>query len=221
MEILFLAPRPPWPTDTGAKIRTFHLLEALARAHEVTCATFIDGPEDAAAAEALRAKVPLRHLELGPPDRHPEGLGEGPRAVLKGPEEPGAKGDGHGEFFGQFTVQCLLWRLAGLNFAARQFPLPSNGVRCPSARGHDAGGGRQGVDDGGGDDERWRESGHTCRPTTSTRAGATPPPAHDGFGGFSAQPGFRSHHLRLVLRRAFSLVPSLSPSRGPVPPATG
>ena len=71
MEILFLAPRPPWPTDTGAKIRTFHLLEALARAHEVTCATFIDGPEDAAAAEALRAKVPLRHLELVP---RPHGL---------------------------------------------------------------------------------------------------------------------------------------------------
>ena len=66
MDILFLAPRPPWPTDTGAKIRTFHLLQALARAHRVTCATFSEGAEDNAAAEELRARVPLAGLEVVP-----------------------------------------------------------------------------------------------------------------------------------------------------------
>ena len=40
LDILFLAPRIPWPLDTGGKIRTFHLLRALARRHRVKLLTF-------------------------------------------------------------------------------------------------------------------------------------------------------------------------------------
>lgn len=40
LKILFLAPRVPWPLDTGGKIRTFHLLRALARHHQVQLLTF-------------------------------------------------------------------------------------------------------------------------------------------------------------------------------------
>lgn len=36
LNIAFLAPRLPWPLDTGGKIRTYHLLAALARRHRVT-----------------------------------------------------------------------------------------------------------------------------------------------------------------------------------------
>jgi sugar transferase (PEP-CTERM/EpsH1 system associated) len=45
LRILFLAPRLPWPLDTGGKIRTYYLLRALARRHEVTLLSFLD-PED-------------------------------------------------------------------------------------------------------------------------------------------------------------------------------
>jgi len=35
LQIVFLAPRLPWPLDTGGKIRTYHLLRVLARRHEL------------------------------------------------------------------------------------------------------------------------------------------------------------------------------------------
>lgn len=48
LRILFLAPRIPWPLDTGGKIRTYYLLKALARHHQVRVITFgsiaDDGP---------------------------------------------------------------------------------------------------------------------------------------------------------------------------------
>jgi len=40
MRILAVTPQIPWPLDTGGKIRTFHLLSALARHHEVTLCSF-------------------------------------------------------------------------------------------------------------------------------------------------------------------------------------
>ena len=42
LKILFLAPCIPWPLDTGGKIRTYHLLRALARRHQVQLLTFRD-----------------------------------------------------------------------------------------------------------------------------------------------------------------------------------
>lgn len=40
MNILYLTPRLPLPADTGAKIRTFNLLKAVARSHAVTLLSF-------------------------------------------------------------------------------------------------------------------------------------------------------------------------------------
>ncbi len=53
MELLFLAPRVPWPLDTGAKIRTYHMLAGLSRAHSVRALVFYDSPAEQAAAEGL------------------------------------------------------------------------------------------------------------------------------------------------------------------------
>jgi len=47
MNILFLAPRLPWPTDTGGKIRTFNLLKQIAKTHQVTLASFSFEDNDA------------------------------------------------------------------------------------------------------------------------------------------------------------------------------
>ena len=52
LDILFLAPRIPWPLDTGGKIRTYYLLRALARRHRVKLLTFRD--RQASTAEGLR-----------------------------------------------------------------------------------------------------------------------------------------------------------------------
>ena len=52
LDILFMAPRIPWPLDTGGKIRTFYLLRALSRRHRVKLLTFRD--RQASTAEGLR-----------------------------------------------------------------------------------------------------------------------------------------------------------------------
>jgi polysaccharide biosynthesis protein PslH len=46
LSILFLAPRVPWPLDTGGKIRTFHVARALAARHRVRLLTFGDAEHD-------------------------------------------------------------------------------------------------------------------------------------------------------------------------------
>jgi glycosyltransferase involved in cell wall biosynthesis len=53
MELLFVAPRVPWPLDTGAKIRTFHMLRGLAQDHQTRALVFADSPEEEQAAEGL------------------------------------------------------------------------------------------------------------------------------------------------------------------------
>jgi len=47
MKILFLAPRLPYPLDTGAKIRTFNLIKEAARKHHVSLLCFSFSPNDA------------------------------------------------------------------------------------------------------------------------------------------------------------------------------
>ncbi len=69
LRILFLAPRIPWPLDTGGKIRTYHLLRALARRHQVELLSFRD-PEDLdnAGERELRG-LGIPHELLPPPSR--------------------------------------------------------------------------------------------------------------------------------------------------------
>ena len=54
MNALFLSQRVPYPPDRGDKISSWHLLERLARSHEVTVLAFSHGEEDEAGAAALR-----------------------------------------------------------------------------------------------------------------------------------------------------------------------
>lgn len=53
-EILFLSHRIPYPPDKGDKIRSYHLLRALAARHTVHLGTFIDDPADSAHVETVR-----------------------------------------------------------------------------------------------------------------------------------------------------------------------
>ena len=53
-EILFLAHRIPYPPDKGDKIRSYHLLSALAAKHTVHVGTFIDDSMDWEHVEALQ-----------------------------------------------------------------------------------------------------------------------------------------------------------------------
>ncbi|MCL6449578.1 MAG: glycosyltransferase family 4 protein [Armatimonadetes bacterium] len=43
MKILFLTAEPPWPLDQGDKLRNYNLLRCLAKRHQVSLATFVDG----------------------------------------------------------------------------------------------------------------------------------------------------------------------------------
>jgi sugar transferase (PEP-CTERM/EpsH1 system associated) len=64
VDILFVAPRLPWPLDYGAKIRTYHLLRALGRRYAVSFLAFADPELGAEAADAIRPLV--SRLELVP-----------------------------------------------------------------------------------------------------------------------------------------------------------
>ena len=45
-DLLFLSHRIPYPPDKGEKIRAWHMLEALARSHDIHLGCFIDDPAD-------------------------------------------------------------------------------------------------------------------------------------------------------------------------------
>lgn len=53
-EILFLSHRIPYPPDKGDKIRSYHLLEALAADHTLHVGTFVDDPADWVHVEAVQ-----------------------------------------------------------------------------------------------------------------------------------------------------------------------
>src|SRR3954465_8519270 len=59
MKILWVKAGKLLPVDTGGKIRTYNILKALARTHEITLLSCYGGPRDAAYEEALRAQFPL------------------------------------------------------------------------------------------------------------------------------------------------------------------
>lgn len=58
MRIAFVSARPPFPLDSGGRIRTFHLLRQITRVHAVTLVTATDGPRSEAALASLRESIP-------------------------------------------------------------------------------------------------------------------------------------------------------------------
>jgi sugar transferase (PEP-CTERM/EpsH1 system associated) len=54
MRILVLAPYSPYPPRSGGALRIYNLVHGLSLRHELTCLTFVDNPEQAAALEPLR-----------------------------------------------------------------------------------------------------------------------------------------------------------------------
>lgn len=65
MKILFLSAWYPQPADNGSKIRVYHLIDALARAHEVVLASFAWGtaaPDEADDVHHMCCSVHLLHL---------------------------------------------------------------------------------------------------------------------------------------------------------------
>ncbi len=53
MRVAFVAARPPYPPDSGGRIRTFHLLRFVSQVHNVTLITATEGERDWAALTAL------------------------------------------------------------------------------------------------------------------------------------------------------------------------
>lgn len=65
MKVLYVSARFPWPPDRGDRLTGFALLRSLARRHEVTLLSYMDGHEPPDALEALRAigvRVETVHL---------------------------------------------------------------------------------------------------------------------------------------------------------------
>jgi glycosyltransferase involved in cell wall biosynthesis len=79
LSILYLAPRVPWPLDTGGKIRSYHLLRALALRHRLHLLTF-DGPEAAGGLAQMRGLGVTCDLQR--PDRLPGTLIKGALGLL-------------------------------------------------------------------------------------------------------------------------------------------
>lgn len=53
MKIAFVTPRPPYPLNTGGRIRTFHLLRQVSQVNDVTLVTATEGEEDRVALTAI------------------------------------------------------------------------------------------------------------------------------------------------------------------------
>jgi len=69
MKIAFVTVRPPYPPDSGGRIRTFQLLRRVSDTHEVTLITAHDSPREQAALAALGAALPglrLQPIALAP-----------------------------------------------------------------------------------------------------------------------------------------------------------
>ena len=65
MKVLYVSARFPWPPDRGDRLTGLALLRALARRHEVTLLSYVDGhepPDAVAALRALGVRVETVHL---------------------------------------------------------------------------------------------------------------------------------------------------------------
>lgn len=58
MKVAFITVRVPYPVNSGGRIRTFHLLKAISRVHQVTLITALEGDADREALFALRERLP-------------------------------------------------------------------------------------------------------------------------------------------------------------------
>lgn len=68
MRIAFVAARPPYPLDSGGRIRTFHLLQSVSQVHDVTLVTTAEGDRDRDALAALGeavGKITIRAVAVG------------------------------------------------------------------------------------------------------------------------------------------------------------
>ncbi|HMK43909.1 MAG TPA: hypothetical protein VK445_07200, partial [Dissulfurispiraceae bacterium] len=54
MKVLSLSARLPYPLDTGAKIRAYHILKAIAAVHDVTLLSFVGSREEDANIQPIR-----------------------------------------------------------------------------------------------------------------------------------------------------------------------
>lgn len=71
MKIAFIAVRPPFPLTIGGRIRTFHLLKAINRVHEVTLVTAVEGKAEVEALDGLQRELPkLRTAVVEVPSRN-------------------------------------------------------------------------------------------------------------------------------------------------------
>ncbi len=68
MNILFVTPRIPYPLDSGAKIRTFHLLSGLHARHSVVLLSFVYNENDARGASALE-EMGIKVVQIQAEDR--------------------------------------------------------------------------------------------------------------------------------------------------------
>ncbi|EAT17303.1 hypothetical protein [Desulfuromonas acetoxidans] len=63
-DVLVLAHRIPFPPDKGDKIRTYHMVQHLARHYRVTLVCLIDDPEDCQHIPALQQMVDQFHCRV-------------------------------------------------------------------------------------------------------------------------------------------------------------
>lgn len=64
MKIAFVSVRPPYPQNSGGRIRTYQLLKQITQVHRVTLVTGVESPEEAEAARALQREIPALNLEV-------------------------------------------------------------------------------------------------------------------------------------------------------------
>lgn len=63
-DVLLLTQRIPYPPDKGEKIRSFHLMQRLARRHRVHLGCLLDDPDDLRHLDALKAMVADAHVAV-------------------------------------------------------------------------------------------------------------------------------------------------------------
>src|SRR5437870_2165046 len=69
MKIAFVTARPPYPPDSGGRIRTFHLLREISGVHEVTLITAREKRSEEVALATLQTVIPrlnVRAVSIAP-----------------------------------------------------------------------------------------------------------------------------------------------------------
>lgn len=71
MKVAFITSYPPYPLNTGGRIRTFHLLKRISQVHDMTLITAVGSRDDDAALGALKALIPSLAIRTAQvPPRH-------------------------------------------------------------------------------------------------------------------------------------------------------